>query len=34
LQLIGPRQLKMEIFPGKTAADVVGFDSGALSYER
>ena len=34
MQLTGQRQLKMEIFPGKTAAQVVGFDAGAELYER
>lgn len=34
MQLTGRRQMKLEIFPGKTAAQVQGFDSGALVYER
>ena len=34
MQLIGERQLKVEAFPGITAAQVSGFDSGALIYER
>ncbi len=34
MQLIAQRQLRVEIFPGKTAAQVNGFDSGALIYER
>jgi hypothetical protein len=34
LQLTGSRTLKMEIFPGKAAAAVGGFDSSALMYER
>jgi len=34
LQLVGQRSLRMEIFPAKTAAQVAGFDSGALMYER
>ena len=34
LQLIGDRQLKVEVFPGKGRAAVSGFDSGALLYER
>jgi hypothetical protein len=34
MQLVGQRLLKMEIFPGKTAAQVNGFDSAALMYER
>lgn len=34
MQLIGRRQLKMEIFPDKSATQVHGFDSGALLYER
>jgi hypothetical protein len=28
------RELKMETFPNKTAAQVRGFDAGALAYER
>jgi hypothetical protein len=34
MQMLGKRSLKMEIFPGKTAAQISGFDSGALMYER
>jgi hypothetical protein len=34
LQMTGPQELKMEAFPGRTAAQVSGFDSGALIYER
>ncbi len=34
LQMTGARTLKMEIFPGKTADQVSGFDAGALMYER
>ena len=34
LQLTGQRQLRMEIFAGKTASQVVGFDAGAELYER
>ena len=34
MQLVGTRSLKMEIFPGKTASQVGGFDSTALMYER
>lgn len=34
LQLIDKRVLKMEIFSGKTAAQVSGFDANALTYER
>jgi hypothetical protein len=34
MQLVGDRQLKMEVFPGATAAQVAGFDSNALIYER
>jgi hypothetical protein len=34
LQLVGPRSLKVEIFPGKTAGQVSGFDAGALLYQR
>jgi len=33
-QLVDGRSLRMEIFPGKRAAEVDGFDSGALMYER
>ncbi len=33
-QLIGDRLLKVEAFPDSTAAQVSGFDSGALIYER
>jgi hypothetical protein len=34
MQLTGQRQLKMEIFAGKAASQVVGFDAGAALYER
>ena len=34
LQMTGPRTLKMETFPGKTAGEVNGFSANALSYER
>ena len=34
MQMVGDRQLKVEAFPGSTAAQVTGFDSGALIYER
>jgi hypothetical protein len=34
MQMVGDRQLKVEAFPGSTAAHVTGFDSGALIYER
>src|SRR5437867_3670515 len=34
MQMVAQRQLKVEIFPGKTAAEVSGFDSAALTYER
>ena len=34
MQLVGQRSLKMEIFPGKTAVQVSGFDANALMYER
>lgn len=33
-QLTDKRKLKMEIFPGKSAGEVSGFDDQALSYER
>ena len=34
LQLTGTRTLKVEMFPGKTAADISGFTDQALIYER
>jgi hypothetical protein len=34
MQLVDKRSLKMQIFSGKRAAEVSGFDSGALIYER
>lgn len=34
MQMVGPRSLKIEIFPGKLGAQVSGFDSGAWLYER
>jgi hypothetical protein len=34
MQLTGQRQLKMEIFSGKTASQVVDFDANADLYER
>jgi hypothetical protein len=34
VQLVGPRSLKVEIFPGKKASTVSGFDSGVQMYER
>jgi hypothetical protein len=34
MQLVDTRSLKMEIFPGKAAGQVTGFDAGALMYER
>jgi hypothetical protein len=34
MQVTGQRTLKMEIFPGQTAAQVSGFDSSALTYVR
>ncbi len=34
MQLVDKRALRMEIFPGKRAAEISGFDSGALIYER
>ncbi len=34
VQLIGPRKLKVEVFMGKTAAQVAGFSSSAVIYER
>jgi hypothetical protein len=34
MQLVGTRSLEMQIFSGRTAGQVTGFDSGALMYER
>jgi hypothetical protein len=34
MQMVGDRQLKVEAFPGTAAAQVSGFDSGVLIYER
>jgi hypothetical protein len=34
MQMTGKRTLKMEIFPGKSASQVSGFDTGAKIYER
>ncbi|MQC24819.1 MAG: hypothetical protein DWG81_02600 [Chloroflexi bacterium] len=34
IQMTGPRTLKCEVFPGKTAAEVTGFTSAAKTYER
>jgi hypothetical protein len=34
MQMVAPRQLRVEIFPGKTADQVSDFDSGVLVYER
>jgi hypothetical protein len=34
MELTGPRTLKMESFPGEAAAQISGFDSHALVYER
>jgi hypothetical protein len=34
MQMIGPRSLKMETFPGKSASQVGGFDSNAVMFER
>jgi hypothetical protein len=33
-QLIAPRSLKIEIFPGKSASQVAGFDANAVMFER
>ncbi len=33
-QLVSDRQLKVEIFPGRTVAQIQGFDASALVYER
>jgi hypothetical protein len=34
MQLVDKRSLKMEIFPGKLATEITGFDSSALMYSR
>jgi len=34
MELVGQRSLRMEIFPGHVAAQINGFDSSALMYER
>ena len=34
MQLTGQRQLKMEIFAGKTASQVIGLDAAAELFER
>lgn len=34
MQLVGARSLKIEIFPGRSASQVAGFDTAALLYER
>jgi hypothetical protein len=34
LQLVAARSLTLEIFPGKTASQVAGFDANALMFER
>jgi hypothetical protein len=34
MQLMAARSLKLEIFPGKTASQVAGFDSNAVMFER
>jgi hypothetical protein len=34
MQLMATRSLKLEIFPGETAGQVAGFDSGAVMFER
>ncbi len=34
IQMTGPRTLRCEVFPGKTAAEVTGFTSAAKTYER
>jgi hypothetical protein len=34
MQLMATRSLKLEIFPGETASQVAGFDSGAVMFER
>lgn len=33
-QMIGPRTLKFQAFPGKTAAQIPGFTGSAITYER
>lgn len=34
LEMTGPRALKLEVFPGRTAAEVSGFTDAAWTYER
>lgn len=34
IQMLGPRSMKVESFPGKTATEVAGFDGAAQMYER
>jgi hypothetical protein len=34
IQMTGDRTMKVEVFPGKTAAEVTGFTSGATMYDR
>jgi len=34
MELMATRSLKMEIFPGRSAGQVVGFDSNAVMFER
>jgi len=34
MQLDATRSLKLEIFPGKSASQVAGFDSNAVMFER
>jgi hypothetical protein len=34
MQLMAPRSLKIEIFPGKSASQVPGFDANAVLFER
>ena len=34
MQMTATRSLKMELFPGKSASQVAGFDSNAVMFER
>jgi hypothetical protein len=34
VQLMAALSLKLEIFPGKTASQVAGFDANAVMFER
>jgi hypothetical protein len=34
MQMMAARSLKLEIFPGKSASQVAGFDANAVMFER